>query len=598
VFAAREGGEAGIAFVLERRAAVERAKAAAERVKRWDVEKVLAGDDAGAVGVLLGRRRGDAWVPGVLDEYGDAVMALDNVSAPAELAGWAQPNLRAQRQRLVDDRPTLTGNRIEAGKATRHDIEHRGELAQSLDNAMTPARRAEYEKIYGKKFQDLDEVYGPAPSKIEGEGGINTPRFRDDAAAADAGTAAGSAGRRKGAAREADSLYDDLTVAEPIRDNHSLLSRGDDAVAKPGARIGEAGGAPMAQPFYRPSSLEAFAYDVQAVAGQIGRGGLDDVLRAMASKGGKPPFKPDRFKELVAEAEQAGYLATAGNRAEMPYLGQSVGDEIVITKDFAAGDAPRFSKRERFRFADRGRKAGDTLVDTAPRGQVDDGSVINESTGSVRRDALEDALENGVTTPRGDSSAAPAQPASGWDAGDTQVNWSPRAVRESKLTPGDLDNAGMYLSNKGPVRSYGDEAAAQLNRAIDEIQELTAGRVGSQEALEAAVAAGLAPGPRGRVSEALAGVWGLRQLGKAAAEASKGVSAARGSLMEKIMKRSGVAAGRAVVLGDKVSRAVMGSAGGALGGHLVGLAFGAAGGLASSVGRTRDAVIKAGAALL
>lgn len=155
--------------------------------------------------------------------------------------------------------------------------------------------------------------------------------------------------------------------------------------------------------------------------------------------------------------------------------------------------------------------------------------------------------------------------------------------------------------NQSPIRAFGADASRSVRDALDEIHVATDGRIGVRTAMEAAEAAGLAAGPRGALSEALAGVVGLRQLSRAAADAAKNGTKLTGrsqSLWRKMAGRAGIGAARQAVMGGNVVRSAMGGAAGALGGHLVGAALGLAGNLAGSVGKARDAVIKAGAALL
>ncbi len=575
IIAAKEGGPEGIAWAKGRRESIDKARKTGERLKGIDIDAVLAGDDPKAVAQLLEH----------IDEYSDAVVRLDSIDTPESIARWAQPDLRAKGQKLVDNRRTLSGAELDEGGAglspkhkTFQGADQRREMAvgraaeelphtqlpsssEKLDQLMTPERRADYERIYGRKYEDLDELYGPArvdDGIVKGEGGIGGERFHDDYAPPENLTNAGpNAGRRKSKSKPEPE-------AAPVKAEPSV----------PEQHL----------PSHQMSSLEAFAYDVQAVGGQLNKADLPSVLEAMRKRGkggklGKPPWSPERFQELVAEAEQAGYLATQGAKTPVDYLGMSVGDQLVITPDFATGQMPRFHKRERFgRWEDQGRSGGAPGSPTGP------------------------TLLDGNPPPMAPGSRMPTQglPRSGDPLADALAEAPVVPQAAPGMDPLLLDEAGQYVSQRGPARSHGDEAAREIDRLMGEVVEMTGGRTGLAQAREAAVAAGLPDKARGRLSEQLAGIWGLRQLAKAAGEATKGPSAraAKGSLMEKILKRSGVAAGRAAVFGNKMSTAIAGGAAGVVGGHLMGAAMGMVGGFAASAGKAHDMVIKAGAALL
>jgi hypothetical protein len=361
------------------------------------------------------------------------------------------------------------------------------------------------------------------------------------------------------------------------------------------------------------SPLAAFAYDVESAAAKLGSGKLEDVLSSLGRKG-RAPYSLERFRELVGEAEQAGYLMTKGPGVEVPYLGASVGDELVVRGEASPGHKP--DKKVRFGgWADQGNRQLEpkTIVDGAdPLANQLNAGAVDPLAGKTYKDAHPAGkAERGrkgkgpadddtyVDGPPSFDEPAPrvADPMDGATAVDTDPRVEVRHGAGGNVRPGSaMDNFIEQMNAPGPRYDAGEVSARKVREALDEMNVLTDGRVGSSQAREAAEAAGLALGARGPLADHLGAIWGLRQLARASADATKG--AKHSPLMQKIIKRAGIAAGRQAVMGGNIMQSMGGAAGGVVGGHLVGLAFGAAGGIATSVGRARDMVIKAGAALL
>jgi hypothetical protein len=532
-----EGGAGASTWATERRAAISTAQKLRARLATYDIPKAIAGDDVAAHSALLGYRKGDTWVPGLIDSYADAVGKLDGYGPTAGMDEWA-----ASRRRYAG-------------------------ISAQVDEA----------EAYVRGMPD------------------------------DAGTTA-----RTGEAP--DGTYADLTHAEPISDFKSMNDSGVDygrsagstdntAVGKVAARTPTSPSgprdlnAPRIDPSTSKSQLAAFAHDVQQLAANVSNPSVDNLWHAMYRRGGKAPggkaalakggggaLTIERFQELLAEAEHAGYLMTTGERVhDVAHMGMKIGDSVAVPADMGPGDFA-WSKKERFRWEDRGKRAGmfkgaDGTM--KPVQTVVDGSV---PTGAPDASGSAPSLSD---VPR---SAEPSmEPAP--DMGPDQAFMDSVDAMEafSGVTP-------------SPIEPLGARASERVQALLDEIHQVTDGRIGKAAALDAAEAAGLASGPRGALSEALAGVVGLRNLARALGDAASGGTAKQGPRHSRLLSRMGVRAGssmaRQMINGGNIGRAGIAGAAGALGGHLVGAALGVAGGVAVSVGAARSAIVEAGAALL
>lgn len=573
--AARNGelGPSGAEWVAGRKEALKAAERARSRLEKWDLAKVLEGDDPKAVNRALE----------ALDDYSSAMARLDESMRPGE---WTVHQMRPRAQ--------VTPGQASPPPVTNAAGEVFSPVLLQMDELMTPDLRARYRQIYGEDYRTgesvMDEVISrqgpdaPAPEMVP------TPSSLEQSAVAS------PRARRARAAQEADTP----PVAQQVDESPTLVDGPRDLQA------------PDLMGPHPKSSLEAFAYDVESTAARLGSGRLEDVLSSMG-RPGRAPMTLERFRELVGEAEQAGYLVTRGDGAEVPYLGTKVGDEIVVRGEPPADWKP--DKRARFgRWGDQGnlKKAPDTIVEGAQpadplaaqlgAGAADplSGKTYKEAQpfGKARRGkaAEPDPMDRTYREEMSFDEPAPVPeaPVSAADPVDT----SPTVIDRSRgVRPGSaLDNYIAQMGAPGPRLDPGDMSARKVNEALEALAEATDGRVGSAEAREAAEAAGLSLGARGPLAEHLGAIWGLRQLGRASADAAKGGK--HSPLMAKMIKRAGIAGGRQIAMGGKMGPAMLGAMGGAMGGHLIGAALGMAGGLASSVGRARDAVVKAGAALL
>lgn len=495
------------------------------------------------------------------------------------------------------------------------------ELARDVDIAMAvdDAARARYEQIYGKPWEpnwDILQRGAMNDADVAALGGVVSET-------SEAGTRAGKAKARKPAAPEPEPVAGPRTEASPT----AQLPSPEYATAPMGAATGEvrAGRTALdevAGPVGRRSPLEAFAYDVQAAAGRLGpEPTIREIFDAIKAQRGRAPFSPARFHELVGEAEIAGYLATTGERKALAHLGE-IGDRLSVRPEFQAGDPVKFSFRDRFdRFEDRGRWGNDTRREFQVEGNLAHGPVEPPRGGvpsevSIAEHPAVDASAGPRTeriNERGKTERTPAnegaleealRKAEEGRATDLDVpRQEPVAADGSVFDDGGRMDAVLRrfeADAQGPAIAAGERAAESVRAALDALSDLSGGKLGSVEAREAALAAGLRDVPRSVLGNQLANLWGIRQLGRAAAEGAKagGRRLPKGSILERMARSAGGGGLRRAVAGGSVMAGMAGGAAGAIGGHLAGAMIGAAGTLGASVGRARDMILKAGDALL
>ena len=529
-----ELGAGGEQWSADRRQLIREADALRRQIDQIDIPKALASDDISVHNKLLGYRRGEEFVPGLLDRYADTVGKLDGYGPTASMEEWA-----AQRRRYAD-------------------------ISAQVD---------EFEDGLWAKADDADN----SPMRAD-----EAPLSRmDDSATPGEGTNAGTPKAKRSGGKRGGP--DDQQQQDTPKQG------GDLAAPKQGRDLA----APRIDPASSRSPLAAFARDVQAVAANLSNPSIDDIWFAMRKGGGKAPvqhkgpvpvvagkpmYTPERIRELIAEAEHAGYLRTTGPRTyEVPHMGMSIGNAVEVPKDITPGDI-KWSKKERFPWEDRGKRAGEykakdgtwkpvaTTVDpNVPTGAPDGGAIPPSASAS--------AGTPGLSMPGGPNADFVRSTAALEDFAQ------PRAPR--------------------PIEPYGAKASQRVTELLDEIHRVTDGRVGKMAAMDAAESHGIAPGPRGALTEALVGVVGLRRLAADLANSVRtGTTPAKSALLRRMGIRAGMSAARQSVMGGNVLKGATAAASGTLAGHLIMSMFGMVGATASHLGHVKEMVIKAGAAVL
>lgn len=746
---AGEGGAGAAQWRKERQAAVRQAELYQSRLKRYDIAEVLAGDDVKAQRTLLGfRAKNGDFVPGLLDQYSDAVGKLDAYGPTGDMGEWAanraryadigrqaellqrgaaddgaayagSPDQVARQADLAQWREQRAFEKAQEADTSPYGIGTRangapGDAAQAADGidpgtpvgpeAGTSAGKrrpaqvaAETGTVPGRRVEavpagitDAPTVPPPdgAPMAVDDPSQIRRMNEIADAHNARMGIAPPESApvRRRATTQEVEEIWNRGGAPEPTVTPAELTQRvrnwaadldlpasGPIAKAADGPRADWADDldlpaegrdlrAPRIGPETSNSQLAAFARQVQDIAANISNPSIDNIFAIMRGEGKKAPvmlkkagakraateLTPERLREMIAEAEQAGYLATTGPRNfEVPYLGMKVG-EIVEPPSTPIGDEawgdPKKLRRARFNWEDRGarpgttykaadgtRKPADTMIDMGvPTGAPPSGQAaslnladrmaapapvsVGDSTAGVRRGA--------VGKPADATPVAPPQPAAprDWDAadgptykvdpedGERYIPDQPIDAPINSMAP-DQDyiksTAAMdsfARSTPSPMESFSSQAANKLRELLDELHEATAGQIGKRAALDAAEAHGLSSGPRGALSETLAGVVGLRRLASDMAVAVKGGTGAKtNSLLRKMGIRAGAGGLRQAVgsaFTSQVAQSAVGGAASVAGGHLVAQMFGMAGAAATAAGKGKEMIVKAGNKLL
>lgn len=168
--AVNEAGELGLrgsSFLAPRREALKAAEAAGRRLRKFDLGKALAGDDAKEVHYALK----------ALDDYGTAVSALDDVMRPS---GGAIENLRpAQRPGRVDDVPGGLG--VDPDEMFAENVRQGARSRQAVDRdaeMLKPGNREKYKELFGEDWQPSAIDGRPSTSMVddlENLGGEMTP---------------------------------------------------------------------------------------------------------------------------------------------------------------------------------------------------------------------------------------------------------------------------------------------------------------------------------------------------------------------------------------------------------------------------------------
>lgn len=675
-----ELGAMGPDFLRGRREAIKQAEAAAKRFRKFDLAKALASDDpkqvdraieafdayAAAVNRLdevMGNRVGVSRPASQMDTQ---LSARSGATQQMGAEGMVPPVGGRARPAGVHDippQPTLMGQgpgnvrpgpqdfevlpldevmaRTPSGPMKTEAAYY--ELARDLDVAMAldDAARARYREIYGRDWVPNYDILQGGAMQADDIAALGGKVSDTSDVTTRAGKVKGpvtpveapSAPKAPGSAPRELPTIPDLPSQKPSGPGWAGETRVGAGQAGPGRMTDELGAVTQEAraastaieeavgPIRRRSPLEAFAYDVQAAAGRLGDdASLKAVFDAIKAQRGRAPFTFDRFRELVGEAEVAGYLATTGARARVTHVGD-VGEALIVRPEFRQGDPVKFSFRDRFdRFEDRGRWGNDTRPEFQAEGNLAHGPLEpprRPPPDSVSVDEYPTPVDGPRPTQnlRGKTERTPANEGALAEAlrkadearpTDLDVPRQPEGFTPEPAEPsvwdygGRMDEVLRSFEAQGPRATAADRAAEQVRAAIDALEELSAGRIGAVEAREAAIAAGLSDKPRSVLGQQLANLWGVRQLGRAASEGAKsgGRAYTRGSVLDRMARSAGGGALRRFAAGGNVAAGAIGGASGALGGHLAGAMIGAAGSLAASVGKARDLVIKAGDRLL
>lgn len=342
-----ELGAGGAQWSADRRAAVSAATKLRAKLGQIDIGKALASDDVAVHQALLGyKNTKGVFIPGLLDQYGDAVSKLDGYAPMAGSDDWL----------AMRDRYAGISAQAEEAEAV---------LARETGIPSTaPTNDRNVYSVYDQGIKNAIDGAGPSGT-LAGVGPGQSPTPGAVPRQADEGTRVirGSAREAQPPARSADEIANELEQIElngygqkpgvkvaqtglPPQKGKGTRVITDDVEA-PAARAAESAravtdapagrdlNAPNIDPATSKSQLAGFARDIQKLAQSIDNPTIDNLWHAMNEAGGKAPkikkvgngtpevtWTPERIREVIAEAEHAGYLKTGGARTyEVPHMG-------------------------------------------------------------------------------------------------------------------------------------------------------------------------------------------------------------------------------------------------------------------------------------
>lgn len=541
-------GHLPTSFMREREVLVKQAKAAKEKLAGLDMDAALSGTDNKAY-----TRWRDA-----MENYQAKVVELDEAMRPKFVERATIDQGRAQVGRRVE---TAEGPAASPWNMTQADAREGGVtgLAQARDVAMAgdEAAQLRYKQIYGEEFVPVENLESGRPLRTERQAPV-AGEFE-----ARPGTMSGQ--------------------AEGQRLPQSGASRPVEAGAEAEIERG---------PFARRSVRDPLLGGPQEGLTQAGYPGGPRPPRPWVPQAEPGPFNPAEFP-TEASAELGGRNLT--RRANEPdWLNQNYGNRelrvlpdgsMMPAKD-AAQNAQSFSL---FR-----QKALDTgTFEAAPaRGYSEppvaapkplEGEGTNPGSRKRARDVGREVAseERAAGEPVNHPEFRPGEAPDVEGFQKAQVRGKKEAVNRF------LDEWMTRSMAEGPKVTPADRAAAKLGGLMDQIKLATGGALDSAGGAQAMTLSGLKPAATSFGSQ-IDQIIAARQLGAAAADASRGV---KGSVGNGLLKWAGKR------ISAKLLSSAMGGAVGGPVGYVLGYAwgdklFGFAGRSAGAAGRLTMAVTK------
>lgn len=561
-------------FMQERAGLVAQAKRAQAKLAEMDMDAALAGTDNQSY--LKWR---DA-----MEDYQAKVVALDDAMNPRFVERASRFNPNAPKANIAEG-PTPAGPLEDTlGASSR-----RGEMsvwgndetpvAFRVDQAMAKGNRlAEYERIYGKPWQNMDDALLQADSEGAGlAGGEVTPTSENST----------NAGSPRGRVKVANDLA-------PSGDTELGSAAGE--------RLPNVGGRPVVP----GAEVEEFG------ARAPGRGHPLNGDTSVGIPGGpaaplpwKPlapaaPFNPAEFPDETAAAFGGKTLART------PKGGENVGDflngqykahELHKLPDGYMQPVSDFRQNaEAFRmFREKAGATGSIEAAPAPARTTIEGRTANDTTTPGQEIVSKGRQRDLESRPfEGSTEHIPRNPER--EEHFDRLRKRPYKAEARQAVEKFMDNWFNESMQAGPKVTPADRAAARLGNIMDQIKQATGGALDSAGGAEAMTKLGVRPANTSFGSQ-IDQIVAARRLGLAAADASRGVKVSNG-LLKWAGRRMG---------GKIVGSAIGGSVGGPLG-YVLGAAWGdklfgfsgraagAAGRLVTSVSKAVDGLLSGGRA--
>lgn len=566
----QEGAWSGSAMA-ERQAALSRARKAGEALAKFDPAKAMDG----SAKEYAGFRR-------AMEDYQDAVKSLDDLMRP----GVDEVNeYMARRYQPV--RPGEARGKPNSFAEGVHPDQFK------VDAAMTPERRAAYEAIYGTPYKDaervMDDILGPAEKGVVSE-------------TSEAGTLAGKrAARRAPEPAPAGTRPGFEGAPEPVGTGKPVLSEVD----RPGPFTRQ-GHAPGQEP-YRAPGLPSAGFGLDDLTGRA------EPVRQLNQRWGEAP-------DLLGGASQPvdQVLMSDGRILPTRSVEESAADFMRFRDRVLADTRPPLPEGVLLDEAGRpyevnsfGNKDLDTRpipgTPTRPHAYVPSDEALGVRMPGARGGDHLVPVEGPATRPGGAADtlvddAIPAEMREIRSPADTVADPN---VPKGSPRPQE-PNVRQYIdewfqSINGRRVSPGDEAAAKLKEALDELRDLSGGRLDSVASLELGENLGLPPA-RSALGERLDQLWAIRKAGQWAADSARGAATPlaktqRNYVMDWIKRRVGGKLGSAVV-GGVIGHKLGGEAGFIAGAALASRMGGFGARAASAAGRVYQRAMSVGDALL
>lgn len=291
--------------------------------------------------------------------------------------------------------------------------------------------------------------------------------------------------------------------------------------------------------------------NVFAGAKNAGRDGFVDAMWKNAQEGKAIP-RMGGVENALRDAQKAGKL---NSRADV--------EDIVNAHYPQAGGGKTVSGK------------GSKQADNAP--SKDSGDEFYDAEGQLR----------GEAPPKGGTAEMPKEDLPSMDA--------KLAKEEGKAAVKRYIDAWFNESSKVAKAQPGDVARAQLEAALNKLEQVGGSRLDSAGALELGKTLNLPP-TRSSLGDRLDQVWAIRQAGKYAADEARGVASPLRGGMASAIKNYLLRKGARGAAGAMAGGALAGPLGAALGYAVTSAGF--AGSVASSTGRVMGKLAEVGEALL